>query len=136
MESQKSLQVCAIVKWFLHSSTNLRCPCPSHIVKNSQCLIWECAHVGFLIFCKPPMIIWFGFMTFVDIEQLVCMINFSNDMDDYENQKNYTLVPTNAYANYQHNGPMRNCSWHLFCRRWNIHGGIHVNTIWCIPHQP
>jgi hypothetical protein len=45
-------------------------------------------------------------MTFVDTQQLVCMINFSNDMDDYENQKNYTLVPTNAYAKYQYNGPM------------------------------
>lgn len=62
MESQNSLQVCAIVKWLLHSSTSLWSPCPLHIVKNSWCLIWECAHVGFLILCKPPwlfgLVLW------------------------------------------------------------------------------
>jgi hypothetical protein len=52
------------------------------------------------------MVIWSSFITLVDIQQLVCMIYFNNDMHDYENQKNYTLVPTNAYAKYQYNGPM------------------------------
>jgi hypothetical protein len=33
------------------------------------------------------MVIWSNFMTLVDIQQLVCMINFSNDMHDYENKK-------------------------------------------------